>query len=31
MEKRAYVRHAIDTYDAVIARFAALEAAEGAR
>jgi adenosine deaminase len=27
-EKRAYVRRAIDTYDAVIARFAAMEAAE---
>ncbi len=27
-EKRAYVRHAIDTYDAVMARFAAKDAAE---
>jgi len=28
IEKRAYVRHAIDAYDATIARFAAQEAAE---
>jgi adenosine deaminase len=28
LEKRAYVRQAIDNYDAVIQRFSALEAAE---